>query len=133
MAIAFDRYEMQKKKTAKFCSLWRQLPSSVESTKAKKSNFLLLLRLLLMLFLLLLIMRNNSNKKRVQFEPKEVAHAPHVQHWGAERCVRRMQRQLLCLTFARDRRGEGSGTWLIAVAQFTTATHCDCCRLGHDS
>lgn len=30
-------------------------------------------------------------------------------------------------------RGEGSGTWLIAVAQFTTATHCDCCRLGHDS
>lgn len=83
--------------------------------------------------LLLLIMRNNSNKKRVQFEPKEVAHAPHVQHWGAERCVRRMQRQLLCLTFARDRRGEGSGTWLIAVAQFTTATHCDCCRLGHDS
>lgn len=55
---------MQKKKTAKFCSLWRQLPSSVESTKAKKSNFLLLLRLLLMLFLLLLIMRNNSNKKK---------------------------------------------------------------------
>lgn len=77
--------------------------------------------------------QQQEQQKRVQFEPKEVAHAPHVQHWGAERCVRRMQLQLLCLTFERDRKGEGSGTWLIALAQFTTATHCYCCRLGHDS
>lgn len=36
--------------------------------------------------------QQQEQQKRVQFEPKEVAHAPHVQHWVAERCVRRMQR-----------------------------------------
>lgn len=63
---------------------------------------------------------------------------------GGRACAARptLGRRAVCAAYATTTfvpyfctwsKGEGSGTWLIAVAQFTTATHCDCCRLGHDS